>query len=318
MNKELIVIAGATATGKSAVAVALADIIGGEIISADSMQVYKYMDIGTAKPPKEDLERIRHHLIDVAEPDYSFNAAVFTDMAKAAVDDILSRGKRPILAGGTGFYINALIYNNDFSINAPEKNTELREELYKTYASKSPEEAFVDLVKIDPEYAVTTHANNIKRVLRAIEYYYETGEKFSVYNARNKLNRQNAYDFKMFVLSRDRAKMYNAINTRVDKMVEAGLVDEVKGLLNMGYGEGLTSMEGLGYKEILAYLDNKATLTEAVENIKLGTRRFAKRQVTWFKNQNEAIWLDIDDYNNPADLAAKINDYLNNNGDVYE
>ena len=306
MDKKLIVIAGPTATGKSAVAVELARLIDGEIVSADSMQVYKYMDIGTAKPPKEDMALVRHHLIDIVEPDYSFNAAVFTDLARTAIDDIISRGKYPILVGGTGFYINALVYNNDFSQTVTEKTTKLRENLYKTYESKSPEEIFADLVKVDPEYALTTHANNVKRVLRALEYYYETGEKFSAYNERNKQNREKAYDFSMFVLNRDREKMYNAINVRVDKMVEAGLIAEVKGLLDMGHKEDLTSMQGLGYKEICAYFNNEVSLDEAIENIKLGTRRFAKRQITWFKNQTDATWLDIDKYNNTAHIAAEI------------
>ena len=308
MNKKLIVIAGATATGKSAVGVELAKIIGGEIISADSMQVYKYMDIGTAKPSKDDLDSVKHHLIDVVEPDYSFNVAVFSDMAKTAIDDIINRDKNPILVGGTGFYINALVYNNEFMSTGVRETNELRKSLFEKYKSKTPEEIFCDLVKIDPEYAVTTHANNVKRVLRAIEYHYETGEKFSDYNARNKLNRQNAYDFNMFVLNRDREKMYTAINTRVDAMVQRGLIDEVKGLLDRGYGEGLTSMQGLGYKEICAYFNGKVTAEEALENIKQGTRRFAKRQLTWFKNQSEATWLDIDDYNGSTHLAAYISD----------
>jgi len=306
MDKKLIVIAGATATGKSAAALELANMVDGEIISADSMQVYKYMDIGTAKPSKEDLALVKHHLVDIVEPDYSFNAAVFADMAKSAIDDVIARGKQPILVGGTGFYINAVIYNNDFLINTTEKSSELREELYKRYETASPEEIFEDLVKIDPEYAITTHANNVKRVLRAIEYYTETGEKFSSYNGRNKANRQNAYDFSMFVLNRDRAKMYDAINIRVDKMMGNGLFEEVKALLDMGYGEGLTSMQGLGYKEICAYFNNLVTVDEAVENIKLGTRRFAKRQITWFKNQSEGIWLDIDDYKDSRGLAVEI------------
>ncbi|MCL2565625.1 MAG: tRNA (adenosine(37)-N6)-dimethylallyltransferase MiaA [Defluviitaleaceae bacterium] len=287
--KPLIVIAGPTATGKSAVAIELAQMIGGEIVSADSMQVYKYMDIGTAKPTAADLAVVKHHMIDLVEPDYEFNAAIFYNKAKAVVKEIHGRGKTPIIAGGTGFYINALLHNNEFE-SYENKNNDYRNELYK----ENEEVLFAKLLETDPEYAQTTHIHNIKRVVRALEYYYQTGEKFSEYNRRNKENRASEYDFKFYILTRDREKLYNGINKRVDKMIELGLIDEVKSLLERGYTRSMTSMQGLGYKEICAYLNGENTRNNAIDMVKQGTRRFAKRQITWFKNQTEGIWLDVD------------------------
>jgi len=289
MTKPLIIIAGPTATGKSAVAIELAQMLDGEIVSADSMQVYKYMDIGTAKPSTADLAMVKHHMIDIVEPDYEFNAAIFHNRAKEAIDKIHGRGKTPILAGGTGFYINALLYNNEFE-SYENKNTDYRHELYK----KDKESLFVNLLETDPEYAQTTHMHNVRRVVRALEYYYETGEKFSEYNKRSKENRVNEYDFKFFILTRDREKLYDGINRRVDKMIETGLIDEVKSLLERGYNRSMTSMQGLGYKEICAYLDGETAHQDAIDKVKQNTRRFAKRQITWFKNQTEGIWLDVD------------------------
>lgn len=299
--KPLIIIAGPTATGKSAAAIELAHMYNGEIVSADSMQVYKYMDIGTAKPNAADLAKVKHHMIDIVLPDYDFNAAIFHNKAKEAVREIHSRGKIPILAGGTGFYINALLYNNEFEAYE-DKKSGYRNELYK----KSKEALFETLMETDPQYAQTTHMHNIKRVVRALEYYYETGEKFSAYNKRNKENRACEYNFKFFILTREREKLYTVINKRVDKMIEEGLIDEVKYLLERGYTKTMTSMQGLGYKEICAYLNSEITCQEAINMVKQGTRRFAKRQITWFKNQSDGIWLDVDNFNCPKALAGEI------------
>jgi len=350
--KPLIVIAGPTATGKSDTALAVSEVLEAEIVSADSMQVYKRMDIGTAKPSSADLARIKHHMIDVVEPDFPFNAAIFNDMAKKAINEIQGKGKTPILTGGTGFYINALLYGNEFTANectcsepprpkgrgiglAPaakprgikpvhsaafakcesasaspfcsllRENKEkkfYREELYK----QSPERLFAKLLKIDPEYAETTHMNNVKRVARALEYYQETGEKFSTYNKRSRENRAGQYNFKLIILTRERGKLYAGINSRVDRMVSSGLIEEVEFLLTSGVSESATSMQGLGYKEICAYLNGKVTLKEAIDMIKQGTRRFAKRQVTWFKNQSEGTWLDVDSFISLESIAREI------------
>jgi len=289
-KKPLIIIAGPTATGKSALAMELAEMINGEIVSADSMQVYKRMDIGTAKPSPAELARVRHHMIDVVEPDHDFNAAIFHNMAKKAIADIHDRGKMPILTGGTGFYINALIYKSEF-----EHYDEVKSDHKGELGKHTPERLFTELLKIDPEYAATTHMNNVKRVIRALEYHQETGEKFSTYNQRSKDNRTPAYDFKFFVLNRARELLYSGINSRVDEMIERGLIDEVEGLLKSGLTESMTSMQGLGYKEICAYLFGRASKGEAIEMLKQGTRRFAKRQITWFKHQVEdGQWIDVD------------------------
>jgi len=288
-KKPLIIIAGPTATGKSAVAMHVAELLGGEIVSADSMQVYKRMDIGTAKPSESDLARVPHHLIDVVEPDYEFSVAVFHNMAKKAISEIHSRGKVPILTGGTGFYINALLYNNEFE-QYEEAKSSYKDELNR----ETPEFLFAKLLEVDPEYATTTHMNNVKRVVRALEYYYETGEKFSAYNMRSKQNKDSEYDFRFFILNRERELLYEGINSRVDDMTRRGLIDEVASLLESGYNETMTSMQGLGYKEICAYLRGSVSKDMAIDMVKQGTRRFAKRQVTWFKHQADGEWLDVD------------------------
>jgi len=289
-KKPLIIIAGPTATGKSALAMELAESLDGEIVSADSMQVYRRMDIGTAKPSPAELARIKHHMIDVVEPDNDFNAAIFHNMATKAIADVHDRGKVPILTGGTGFYINALIYKSEF-----EHYDEVKSDHKGELGKHSPERLFAVLLEIDPEYAATTHMNNVKRVIRALEYHKETGEKFSTYNQRSKDNRTPAYDFKFFVLNRERELLYAGINVRVDEMIRRGLIDEVDGLLKSGLTESMTSMQGLGYKEICGYLSGRASKDEAIEMLKQGTRRFAKRQITWFKHQVEdGQWIDVD------------------------
>ncbi len=285
----LIILTGPTAAGKSALSIELAKRIGGEIISADSMQVYRHMDIGSAKIMPDQMEGIRHHLIDVLEPTEEFNVVLFQKMAKEALQGIYGRGHIPIVAGGTGFYIQALLYDIDFTEN--DEDTALRGELEQIAAAQGSEALFARLQQIDPESCEVIHANNVKRVIRAIEFYEKTGMKISEHN---KLQRENTspYHFIYFVISDDRSRLYQKIEQRVDVMMELGLVEEVSGLLARGCTRDMVSMQGLGYKEIIDYLEGRSTLEEAVYRIKRDTRHFAKRQLTWFRRERDVIWLE--------------------------
>lgn len=307
MKSPLITLSGPTACGKTAVSVELAKIIDGEIISADSMQVYKYMDIGTAKVTKEEMQGIRHYLIDALYPDEEFSIAVFQKMAKAALGEIYSRNKLPILVGGTGFYVNGLIYDNDFTPG--EKDNKMRLELEKEATEKGNEYVHDILKELDPEYALTVHPNNVKRVIRAIEYCRDTGEKFSDYNARER-EREPAYNVKSFILNMDRDHLYERIEKRIDIMLDCGLVDEVKALIEKYPQEGLISMKGLGYKEIIGYLKGEYSFDEAVYILKRDTRHFARRQLTWFKHQSDGIWINMEDFESPKAAAMYIADKI--------
>ncbi len=289
MKKPLVVLSGPTAVGKTKISVSLAKAIGGEIISADSMQVYKGMDIGSAKIRPEEMEGVPHHLIDVLEPWEEFHVARFQQMAKAAMEKICANGHIPILVGGTGFYIRALLYDTDFASEAGDAAT--REEL-AAYAGEHGAQALHNRLRdVDPESAKAIHANNVKRVIRALEYYQHTGEKISRHNERER-KKESPYQFVYFVLTDERKHLYDRINRRVDAMLEEGLTDEVRKLKDKGYTDACVSMQGLGYKEILAYLDGRCTLEEAVCRIKRDTRHFAKRQITWFKREKDVIWID--------------------------
>ncbi|MBE6011535.1 MAG: tRNA (adenosine(37)-N6)-dimethylallyltransferase MiaA [Lachnospiraceae bacterium] len=312
-KKSVLIIAGPTASGKSALAIELAKKINGEIISADSMQVYKYMNIGTAKASKKELSEIKHHLIDVLYPDEPFSVAVFKEMAENAIKDISERGKIPIIAGGTGFYINALLYGTDFSSAEKEGNDFYRNHLLTLAGEKGKEYIHTMLFKVDPEAAEKIHFNNIKRVIRALEFYHETGTKISEHN-KNEKSRNKAYHDFMFVLHMNRDILYDRINKRVDQMIEEGLVKEVHGLLHMGYDRSLISMQGLGYKEIIRYIDGECTLEEAVDTLKQSTRHFAKRQITWFKHQNEAIWLDVLKHEDINELTNEVINIIKQDG----
>lgn len=304
MKQPLIIIGGPTACGKTAVSVELCRLIGGEVISADSMQIYKGMDIGTAKVTEEEKQGSPHFLIDELEPWEDYSAAVFQRFAKKYIEEIAGRGHMPVVAGGTGFYINALVYNNDFS----EENRDytIRNELTAELNEKGGEYMYSLLKEIDPKYAESVHANNVKRVLRGLEFYRETGRLFSEHNAEEK-KREPYYDAKIFVLNMDREKLYRRIDLRVDKMIENGLVGEVKGLLDRGISRNAVSMQGLGYKETAAYLEGEMSLEEAVYTIKRDTRHFAKRQLTWFKHQcKEAVWVDIGDFEGAKEIAEFI------------
>lgn len=288
-KKPLIILTGPTAVGKTKASIGLAKAVDGEIISADSMQVYRHMDIGSAKIKPEEMEGIPHHLIDVLEPDDEFHVVKFQQLAKKAMREIWERGHIPIVTGGTGFYIQALLYDIDFNEN--EKEDACRKEL-EAYAREHGAEALHEkLALVDPASAEMIHPNNIKRVIRALEFYEQTGKRISEHNETQR-QRESPYAFAFFVLTDDRAHLYERINRRVDQMIEEGLVNEVQALKDKGYTKQLVSMQGLGYKEILDYLDGNCTLEEAIYTIKRDTRHFAKRQLTWFKRERDVIWIN--------------------------
>ena len=305
MKKPLVILTGPTAVGKTKASIGLAKAIGGEIISADSMQVYKQMDIGSAKIKPSEMDGIPHYLVDILEPDEEFHVVLFQQMAKQAIQKIYEKGKIPILVGGTGFYIQAVLYDIDFSEN--EKDTSYREELEKLAQIKGAEYLHDLLREVDEKSAQDIHANNVKRVIRALEYFHQTGEKISEHNEEQR-KKVSPYNFSYFVLTDERAHLYERINLRVDQMINEGLVREVQSLKEKGYTRDMVSMQGLGYKEMLDYLDNKCSLEEAVEIIKRDTRHFAKRQITWFKRESDVTWIDKKeyDYNEERILKAML------------
>lgn len=293
MKKPLIILTGPTAVGKTKASIGLAKAVGGEIISADSMQVYKHMDIGSAKIRAEEMEGVPHHLVDALEPDEEFHVVRFQQMAKEAMEGIYKRGRIPIVVGGTGFYIQALLYDIDFTES--DSDTGYREELERLAKEKGAAFLHGMLKEIDEKAARSIHENNVKRVIRALEFHHQTGKKISEHNEEER-QKSSPYRSAYFVLSDERARLYERIDMRVDQMIEEGLVEEVKGLKERGYTRGMVSMQGLGYKEILAYLDGEMSLDEAVYVIKRDTRHFAKRQITWFKRERDVIWLNKQDY----------------------
>lgn len=304
-KQGLLILTGPTAVGKTELSIRLAKEIGGEIISADSMQVYRHMDIGTAKITAEEMQGVPHHLIDLFEPDEEFNVAIFQQLAKDAIEDITERGCVPILTGGTAFYIQALLYGIDF--NEEEHDASYRNSLYETGASEEGKQKLhAMLLECDPEYAKTVHYHNLKRVVRALEYQHFTGRKFSEYNEEQR-QREAEYDFCYFVLNDERAHLYERINKRVDSMVENGLLQEVTTLKEKGYARELVSMQGVGYKEILACLDGEISFEEAIERIKKNTRHFAKRQLTWFRKEEDVIWVNKPDFGYET---SKLLDYI--------
>lgn len=289
MKRPLIILAGPTAVGKTAASIRLAKAIGAEIISADSMQVYRHMDIGSAKIRQEEMEGVPHYLIDVLEPEEEFNVVRFQQMAKAAAEEIYAKGKIPLVAGGTGFYIQALLYDIDFTEN--DGDTSYRRSLEKTAEEKGGEYLHAMLREADPKAAEEIHPHNIKRMIRALEFHHQTGGKISEHNEAER-EKSSPYDFAYFVLTDERSRLYERIDRRVDKMMEEGLLEEVRYLKERGVKRESTAMQGLGYKELYAYLDGECTLEEAVRIIKRDTRHFAKRQLTWFKRERDVIWAD--------------------------
>ena len=288
MKKPLIIITGPTAVGKTDLSISLAKKIGGEIISADSMQVYRGLDIGSAKITTEEMDGVFHHLIDILDFDEEFNVFLFKELAEKSIEDIYSRGNIPIICGGTGFYIQALLYDVSFS---KEDNSKIRAELEKRVDNEGAEVLYKELQEIDPKSAEIIHPNNVKRIIRALEYFKLNGKLFSEHNETEK-QKESPYNFMYFVIDDDRELLYQRINKRVDVMLSKGLVDEVKKLYEKGLRIGMTSAEGIGYKQLLPYLEGEISLDEATEKIKQDSRHYAKRQLTWFRREKETIWVD--------------------------
>ncbi len=293
MKKPLIILTGPTAVGKTELSIALAQKIGGSVISADSMQVYRRMDIGSAKIRKEEMQGIPHYLVDILEPDEEFHVVRFQEYARRCMEEIQAEGRLPIVAGGTGFYIQALLYDIEFRDEPEDKG--YRSWLEQTAREQGGHVLHEMLAEADPESAEAIHENNVKRVIRALEFYHLSGKKISEHNEEER-RRESPYQFCYFVLNDDREKLYRRIDLRVDRMVEEGLVEEVRSLKQMGYNRRMVSMQGLGYKEILDYLEGGCTLEEAIYRIKRDTRHFAKRQLTWFRREREVTWIQKQDF----------------------
>lgn len=286
--RPLVVLTGPTAVGKTAISIEFAKKMRGEIISADSMQVYKGMDIGSAKIRKEEMDGVPHYLLDILEPEEPFNVMLFQRIAKKAIEEIYGRGHIPILTGGTGFYIQSVLYDIAFT---EETDTSVRERLEQEVREKGAEYLHEKLARVDPATAENIHANNVKRVIRALEFYELNGYPLSEHNEIER-QRKSPYLFRYYVLNEPREILYRRIEARVDRMLEEGLVAEVEVLKKKGYTRDMVSMQGLGYKEILDYLTGDCTLEDAIDKIKKETRHFAKRQLTWFRREKEVIWVE--------------------------
>lgn len=293
MMNKLIILTGPTAVGKTKLSIALAKETGGEIISADSMQVYRHMDIGTDKITKEAMDGVPHHMINILEPTQEFNVCIFQHMVQELIAGIYGRGHVPIIVGGTGFYIQAVLYGINFT--QTDSDETLRHSLEQEVLEKGPQVLHERLRQIDPASADAIHANNVKRVIRAIEFYEKTGLRISEHNEEEHA-RSSAYDFRYFVLTDQREVLYARIDARVDQMIADGLEEEVRKLKRMGVTKEMTSMQGLGYREMLGYLDGEYDLERAIYLIKRNTRHFAKRQLTWFRRERDVIWIDKSAY----------------------
>ncbi|MCM1494209.1 MAG: tRNA (adenosine(37)-N6)-dimethylallyltransferase MiaA [Bacteroides sp.] len=323
-QRPLIILTGPTAVGKTALSIELAKRIHGQMISADSMQVYRHMDIGTAKIRPEEMEGIPHYLIDVLEPEEDFHVVRFQEMAKAALEQVYASGSIPILVGGTGFYIQALLYDIEFEQEeygqkwngtAPIEGIEAvkedsyRQKLQELANEHGAEYLHEQLRQVDPASADAIHANNVKRVIRALEFYHQTGTCISAHNEEQR-QKESPYNFLYFVLTDDRNRLYERIDKRIDSMIEQGLVEEVRRLKASGCTRNMVSMQGLGYKEILNYLEGNCTLEEAVYVLKRDTRHFAKRQLTWFRRERDVIWLDRREFPDEEALLYQMLDYI--------
>ena len=302
MKKPLIVLTGPTAVGKTKLSIALAKAVNGEIISADSMQVYRYMDVGSAKITPDEMDGVPHHLVDVLDPTEDFNIVLFQQLAKKSMEEIYAKGRIPILVGGTGFYIQALTRDIDFTQS--EQDDSYRQELETLAAEKGNTFLHDMLASVDPKSAEDIHENNVKRVIRALEFYKQNGTRISEHNEEQK-EHVSPYNLAYFVLNAPRPLLDERIDARVDEMLRNGLVEEVKTLQRMGCHRGMVSMQGLGYKEILAWLEGEYPYDEAVRILKRDTRHFAKRQLTWFRREGEVTWVDKDkfDYNDSQILT---------------
>lgn len=307
MGKEkqpLIILSGPTAVGKSDLSIALAKKINGAIISADSMQVYRHMDIGSAKIKPEEMQGIPHYLIDILMPDEEFHVVKFQEYAKKALNEIYANHQIPIVVGGTGFYIQALLYDIDFT--EEKEDTAYRTQLETLAKERGNAYLHHMLEQVDEASAKAIHPNNVKRIIRALEFYHKSGKKISEHNEAER-QKESPYEFAYFVLDDDRKKIYHRIDVRVDKMLDAGLLDEVRRLKDMGYTKDFVSMQGLGYKEILDYLEGNLSLEEAVYILKRDTRHFAKRQLTWFRREREVLWIEKPEFDYDEE---KILDYM--------
>lgn len=305
MTTPLIILTGPTAVGKTDLSIQLAKAVDAEIVSADSMQIYKYMDIGSAKVTEEEMQGVKHYLVDEIEPDMPFSVSEYKRMAEKYIDEISRRGKNVIVTGGTGLYLNSLIYDMDFGKS--DANQELREELNKELEENGPAYMYEKLVSLDKEAAERIHPNNTKRVIRAIEVAM-SGEKMNDFSKDLRYNKK--YRPIIIVLNRDRQALYDRINLRVDIMLKNGLIEEVKGLLEKGYTKDMISMQGIGYKEIIKYFDGEYTLDEAIEIIKRDSRRYAKRQLTWFRRYEDAKWFEIDKFDSAEELKDAVVSYV--------
>ena len=304
MKQPLIILTGPTAVGKTELSIRLAKAVNGEIISADSMQVYRYMDVGTAKITAEEMQGVPHHLIDVLEPSEDFNVFLFKEMAEKALDNIYKKGKIPVITGGTGFYIQALLY--DINFDDTDADSDFRTEMYRLAEEKGNEYVHGLLKEVDPVSASEIHFNNIKRVLRALEYHNQTGKKISEHNEEQRQN-ESPYNFLYLVLNDDREKLYERINKRVDLMFENGLTKEVDRLIEMGCHRDMTSMKAIGYREFFDYYDGNADLSMVRENIKTDTRHFAKRQLTWFRREKDVTMVNVNEFKSDKE---KILEYM--------
>lgn len=315
MKKKLIILTGPTAVGKTKLSIALAKAVNGAIISADSMQVYKYMDIGSAKIMPEEMDGVKHYLVDCLEPNdpEAFNVTRFQQMAKAAMEEIYAQGKVPILVGGTGFYIQSVVYDIDFTEN--DADTSYRTMLENMAAEKGAEYLHDMLKVVDLKAAEEIHFNNVKRVIRALEFFHQTGNQISSHNETER-QKESPYDFYYFVLNDDRAKLYERIEMRVDMMLKDGLVEEVQKLLDMGCTRDMVSMQGLGYKEIIDYLQGNISLEEAVYIIKRDTRHFAKRQLTWFRRERDVRWVNKSDFTSEEDILKYMLEQIEENTEL--
>ena len=311
MKNDVIVIAGATGGGKSAAALDVCERLDGELISCDSMQIYRKMNIGTAKPTCEEMAEIPHHLIDIRDPGEEFSAADFTALAKEAIEDIIKRGKLPVVCGGTGLYLDSLMYIKAQDSAACDK--ELREKLLL----RDKHENWLKLAEIDPESAEKIHENNVKRVVRALEIYYLTG-KTKTENDKEQLIFDEEYNYRIFVISyKNREKLYERINKRVDIMINEGLEEEIRSLLQSGeLKEGTTAYQAIGYKEFADYINGISSKEEAAETLKKATRNYAKRQITWFSRYKNAEFVYADGYDDKKELSEHVIDLIKKKGDA--
>lgn len=309
MKKSLVIIAGPTAVGKTDISIEIAKRLNGEIVSADSMQIYKYLDIGSAKPTPEEMQEIKHYLIDEIDPRAEFSVSEYKELAKKYIKEVSLKGKLPIVAGGTGLYVNSLVYDMDFS-NA-SSNKEIRDKLTKEYEEYGSEYLHNKLKEVDSKASQRIHPNNVQKVIRALEIFYTTGE--SIKDFSSDLVENEDYNYILIGLNRDREELYERVNKRVGIMIDNGLIEEVKNLVNMGLKVEDISMKGIGYKEIIGYLDGEYDLDRAVYLIKRNTRRYAKRQLTWFKRYKKMKWFNLDENINKEKIISNIIEFIEGN-----